>query len=139
MLKSGLQKFEESEAIRKARKETRISDTYNSMIEISLEEFKYFSLMNAGAIVAILSNLQAFNKDEQLLPIALLAFTTGVVTGGLSLCFSYATQYALLHDLEQERDVEQHGRFMACTAILLFITIIAFIFGVLFAYKSYTV
>ena len=75
-------------------------ETYKSLITISIEGFKYLALVNGGAVVTLLNFAlnakKTGNAADLVMPTAW--FVAGLLSCGLSLIFSYATQYCLYNE-----------------------------------------
>lgn len=78
----------------------RITESYKSLVTLSVEAFRYLALINGGAIVALLAYLgNAKDADIPELGIPSLWFIVGLVACGFAMAFAYLTQLRLFNDL----------------------------------------
>jgi hypothetical protein len=78
------------------------NETYKSLIQISLEGFKYLALINGGASVALVTYLTQAAPNARLdVTSPMACFLAGLVFCGLSFFFAYATQLALFEQAEK--------------------------------------
>jgi hypothetical protein len=80
----------------------RLTETYKSLITLSVEAFRYLALINGGAIVALLTYLGNAAKNSDNTPdlgMPLLWFIVGLVACGIAMAFAYLTQLRLFNDL----------------------------------------
>lgn len=78
----------------------RLTESYKSLVTLSVEAFRYLVLINGGAIVALLAYL-GNTKDGETpeLGIPSLWFIVGLVACGFAMAFAYLTQLRLFNDL----------------------------------------
>ena len=77
------------------------SETYRSLISISIEGLKTLLLINGGAVVALLAYLGQSPQGPRLAPhvwLPLGSFVVGVGFSTLAFAGSYATQFALYNE-----------------------------------------
>jgi hypothetical protein len=77
------------------------SETYRSLISISMEGLKTLLLINGGAIVALLAYLGQSPQGPRIAPhvwLPLGSFVAGVGFSALAFVGSYATQFALYNE-----------------------------------------
>jgi hypothetical protein len=82
----------------------RFTETYKSLITISIEGFKFCALANGGAAVAILAYLGNIAGKGSAMPdmrCAIGAFLVGLIACGFAMFFSYHTQLRLLNEIEK--------------------------------------
>ncbi|SRR6266568_3542199 len=80
----------------------RLTETYKSLITISIEGFRYLVLINGGAVVALLTYLGNVAKNGPPVPnvsMAMASFLVGLVACGVAMSFAYITQLRLLNEL----------------------------------------
>jgi len=78
----------------------RLTESYRSLVTLSVEGFRYLALINGGAIVALLAylgNVEGNNVPDLSEP--LLWFIGGLVACGIAMAFAYLTQLRLFNDL----------------------------------------
>lgn len=78
----------------------RLTESYRSLVTLSVEGFRYLALINGGAIVALLAypgNVEGSNVPDLSEP--LLWFIGGLVACGIAMAFAYLTQLRLFNDL----------------------------------------
>lgn len=78
----------------------RLTESYKSLVTLSVEAFRYLALINGGAIVALLTylgNVECDNIPD--LGIPLFLFIVGLVACGIAMAFAYITQLRLFNDL----------------------------------------
>lgn len=76
-------------------------ETYKSLITISIEGFKFCALANGGAAVALLAYLGNVAGKGSAVPdmrCPMAAFLLGLLLCGVSMLFSYLTQFKLLNE-----------------------------------------
>lgn len=74
--------------------------TYQSLITISTEGYKFLGLINGGALVAMLAFVgNLVSKDVKLINYAMpfYFFTYGLVACGMAMFFGYLTQFRVLN------------------------------------------
>ncbi|MEQ1662196.1 MAG: hypothetical protein ABL877_05830 [Thiobacillus sp.] len=78
----------------------RLTESYKSLVTLSVEAFRYLALINGGAIVALLAYL-GNTKDGEApeLGVPLLWFIVGLVACGFAMAYAYLTQLRLFNDL----------------------------------------
>lgn len=78
----------------------RLTESYKSLITLSVEAFRYLALINGGAIVALLAYLgNAKGGKTPDLGVPSLWFIVGLVACGMAMAFAYLTQLRLFNDL----------------------------------------
>lgn len=78
----------------------RLTESYRSLVTLSVEGFSYLALINGGAIVALLAylgNVEGNNVPDLSAP--LLWLIVGLVACGIAMAFAYLTQLHLFNDL----------------------------------------
>lgn len=79
--------------------ENHKTETYNSLIAISLESFKAMQYLNGGSLLAILTYLRSLKPaspdTRSLAKFPLTLFILGLVCGTFVYFTAYSTQYAL--------------------------------------------
>lgn len=72
-------------------------ETYKSLIAISVEGFKYFALVNGGAIVVMLGSMTSIARlvPMESIQAAIAWFAAGAFAAGLAMVCSYLTQLRL--------------------------------------------
>lgn len=114
--------------------EEHATETYRSLITISVEGFKTLLLINGGAAIAILAYLgQSANGFEVATKMAwpLGAFVVGVVFAALAFVGSYATQFALYNETASASNYRgpRHMFFVWATFVLVTLSVTAFAGG----------
>lgn len=109
------------------------SETYKSMISISVEAMKSLLLVNGGAVIAVLSYLGAINSpaiaSQAGLPLGL--FVAGVVFNIFTFVGSYLTQFALFNE-SMRRDTytgPKHQTFLYLSFAFLALCLLSFVGG----------
>jgi hypothetical protein len=107
-------------------------ETYQSLISLSIEGFKFAALANGGAAVALLAylgNVAGKGTSAPDMRCAMAAFLAGLTACGLAMLFAYLTQLKLLNESRDAgRPKLSHGWLLWC-AIVLFLCSLVF-FGV---------
>ena len=109
------------------------SETYKSMISISVEAMKSLLLVNGGAVIAVLSYLGAINNpaiaSQAGLPLGL--FVSGVVFNIFTFVGSYLTQFALFNE-SMRPDIykgPKHETFLCLSFVFLALCLLSFVGG----------
>ena len=118
-----------------SEKDWHKSETYKSLITISIEGFKFCALANGGAVVAILAYLgNVASKTACRLPdmnSAMYGFLGGLVACGLAMIFSYLTQ------LQLYQENKPHVGYLKCAIGLVALSVFGFAWGSLAALKAF--
>ncbi|MBB6320569.1 hypothetical protein [Paraburkholderia tropica] len=109
------------------------TETYKSMISISVEGFKILALLNGGAAAGILA---AFDKvrasiDAASLKAAVFSFVIGLALVVCAFLLSYMTQLFLLDELLERRKENSHMRFFYFALVSCLLSLAAFSYGAL--------
>jgi hypothetical protein len=108
-------------------------ETYKSLITISLEGFKFISIANGGAAVALLAYLGNIASNGTTVPDmrwSMAAYLAGLFFCGLALFSSYLTQFFLLQEIGSKDNINYSHRWPLWLAfILLFMSLILFSIG----------
>ena len=97
-------------------------ETYNSLISLSTEGFKFCALANGGAAVAILAYLgnvvgKGFAAPNMSTPMAI--FLAGLVLCGLAMLFAYFNQLSRLNRLSKREDPSKDWRLWVTVALFI--------------------
>jgi hypothetical protein len=109
------------------------SETYKSMISISVEAMKSLLLVNGGAVIAVLSYLGAINNpavaSQAGLPLGL--FVAGVVFNVFTFVGSYLTQFALFNESMRPKKYKgpKHETFLCLSFAFLALCLFSFVGG----------
>ncbi len=115
-------------------------ETYKSLVSLATEGFKFSTLINGGAAVAILAYLGNLSEKDKPIPDmrwAMGCFLIGLGFCGLSILFSYFTQLKRLNDIAFGRNPSSSKWRLFCAIITFELSIIAFIAGSLVAVLSF--
>jgi hypothetical protein len=109
------------------------TETYKSMISISVEGFKILALLNGGAAAGILA---AFDKvrasvNAGALKAAVISFVIGLELVVFAFLLSYATQLTLFEELHDRRAQNSHMKFFYGAFFCCFFSLAAFAYGAL--------
>jgi hypothetical protein len=108
-------------------------ETYRSLINLSIEGFKFSALVNGGAAVALLAYLGDVAGKGAVTPdmrCPMAAFLTGLAACGCALLFSYFTQLKLLNELSRSNEPTFSHSWVLWTAVGLFAcSLAAFVIG----------
>lgn len=111
----------------------RLTETYKSLITLSVEGFRYLALINGGAVVALLAYLGNVAKGGGPVPnlgAPLLWFLVGLVACGVAMAFAYLTQLRLLNDLLAAGSFSTKHKSTLRVAILgYFVSLASFSYG----------
>jgi hypothetical protein len=108
-------------------------ETYRSLIQLSIEGFKFCALVNGGAAVALiayLGNIAA--KCDAVVPdmrCSMAAFLTGIAACGIALLFAYLTQLSLLNEFKGKKLFFKHNKFLWLAFIFYACSGVAFCIG----------
>ena len=95
---------------------SRADETYRSLISIAQEGFKYLTLCNGGAIVALLAylgNVAGKSIQPVDLKCPLILLVCGLICCGLSMMFAYWTQYQLHNEIRDQENCNTSNRIVA--------------------------
>lgn len=111
--------------------ESHKTETYKSMISISVEIFKLLVLINGGAAAGVIA---ASNTLLRIMPVeayrgAILFFVVGLVCAVLAVFFSWFNQNALHGENIGESPHGSHLKFMNLAIIFCFASLISFALG----------
>jgi len=113
------------------------SETYKSMISISVEAMKSLLLINGGAVIAVLTYLGATNNptlaSNATLPLAF--FVAGLIFSVFTFVSSYLTQYSLFNE-EVRGEVytgPKHQVFLGIGFVFLALCLASFVGGCIFS------
>lgn len=102
------------------------TETYKSMIAISMEGFKYLALLNGGAAAGMLTTFDRLANVISLvgLKTAIFWFVAGLILDGVAVFSSYVTQYALYNEDYGDWEKGRHSvplaiAFLCCAASLI--------------------
>lgn len=118
----------------------RVTETYKSLITLSIEGFRYLALVNGGAVVALLAYL---GKDgDTVNPVkfehAFYGFAFGLIACALSMFFAYKTQLKLFNALvEHGRFLDTHKCEMKAGLICYGLSIGGFVYGAYSAISAF--
>jgi len=110
----------------------RLTETYKSLINLSIEGFRYLALINGGAVVALLTYLGNVTKNGGNIPdvsCPMLFFLLGLLSCGFAMFFAYFTQLRLLNELLQLGQLAVRHVFTLWAAMASFVLSLCF-FGV---------
>jgi hypothetical protein len=110
------------------------TETYCSLISVSLEGLKTLLLINGGAVVAVLAYLGQSPLGARLAPHVwwpLGSFVAGVGLCALAFLFAYATQFALYNEsvFPSTYKGPRHMTFLTVTVGLVLLSFVAFAVG----------
>lgn len=110
------------------------SETYKSMVSISVEAMKALLLINGGAVIAVLSFLG--NSDHGITfaahaSLPLSSFVAGVIFSICTFAFSYATQFALFNETVGNGNYHgpRHMTFVAVALVFVVLSLVSFALG----------
>jgi hypothetical protein len=118
----------------------RLTETYKSLITLSVEGFRYLALINGGAVVILLSYLGNTAKNEihgPNLAIPILLFLGGLASCGVAMLFAYLTQLRLLNELESGQLEGRHAFTLWAAVLGYVISLVCFCFGAWFAVSAF--
>ena len=104
-------------------------ETYKSMIQISSVVMRFIFTANGGAAIALLTFAGHLHKNGTTPPefsSAMTCFLAGVLFGGLTAVFSYATQLTLFREGKNELKSNSHHIPMRIAATFAALGITAF-------------
>lgn len=105
-------------------------ETYKSLINLSIEGFKFCALANGGAVVALLAylgNVAGKGATPPDMRLAMASFLVGVTACGLAMLFAYITQLTLFNEHNgRQRQKLTHGWLLWCAIGLTLLSILAF-------------
>jgi uncharacterized membrane protein YidH (DUF202 family) len=109
-------------------------ETYKSLITLSIEGFKFTSLANGGAAVALLAYLGNISSKGASVPDmrwAMAAFLAGIVACGFAMVFAYLTQLQLLNESRRgaARPALSHAWFLWSAIVLVVVSVVLFGLG----------
>lgn len=112
----------------------RLTETFKSLITLSIEGFRYLALVNGGAVVALLAYLGNVAKNGTPVPdltSALTGFLVGLVACGIALFAAYLTQFFLLNDLlaNKNQEEQRHKWMVGVAAVAFVVSLAAFCWG----------
>ena len=113
------------------------SETYRSMISISVEAMKSLLLINGGAVIALLTYLGVINNptlaNHAALPLAF--FIGGLIFRVFTFVCSYLTQYSLFNeDVRGEGYKDpKHQTFLCLGFVFLALCLASFVGGCIFS------
>ena len=109
------------------------SETYKSMISISVEAMKSLLLVNGGAVIAVLSYLAAINNPAiaSQAGVPLGFFVAGVVFNIFTFVGSYLTQFALFNESMRPNTYTglKHQTFLYLSFTFLTLCLLSFVGG----------
>lgn len=114
-------------------------ETYKSLVTVATEGFKFSTLINGGAAVALLAylgNVAGSNKPVPNMRYAMFCFLLGLFLCGLSIMFAYFTQLKRLNDISQNKNPSR-SRWLTLAIITFELNIVSFIIGSLMAVISF--
>jgi hypothetical protein len=108
------------------------TETYKSMISISVELFKFLALLNGGAAAGAIASFQVLLKSIAIqdLKISIGLFIAGLVLTGLAITCSYLTQLELYKGSVREEE-NQHPYFLFAALSCCLLSLSAFCWGAL--------
>ena len=107
-------------------------ETYKSMVTISIEVFKYLSLLNSGVVIAFLTFANGVAERTHHMPHiqpAMIAFVFSLTATALFILFSYLTQFCLFNEAYQRFWKGTHMIFVVLAAVSFVASICGFICG----------
>ena len=108
-------------------------ETYKSLINISIESFKFSALINGGAAVALIAYLGHIAGNDAAMPdmrCPMAAFLAGLVLCGFSMLAAYITQLKLLREISSaDKPAFHHGWLLGSAIFLFACSLIAFGIG----------
>lgn len=108
-------------------------ETYKSLINISIEGFKFSLLANGGAAVALLAYLGAISSKGATGPDmrwSMAAFLSGLFACGISMFFAYLTQLKLLGEIGRSGNpAVPHGLVLWIAIAFFALSLFAFAVG----------
>lgn len=121
----------------------RLTETFKSLITLSVEGFRYLALVNGGAVVALLAYLGNVTKNGTPLPdlrVALLLFLGGLAACGAAMLCAYITQLRLLNDLlaGASSNDEKHRSTLRVAIAAFVVSLIAFCLGAFAAVQAFS-
>ncbi len=127
-----------------ALNDSQQTETYKSLVTISVEALKTLVLVNGGAAVAVLTylgNLAAKTNTPSGLPSvrgALLAYCGGLALALVAFVLSYLTQLRLLNEHFHPEKKQRHGYLLWAGITVAVLSASAFFVGCLFAAAALT-
>jgi hypothetical protein len=113
------------------------SETYKSMISISVEAMKSLLLINGGAVIAVLTYLGTINNptlaSHAALPLAF--FIGGLIFSVFTFVCSYLTQYSLFNEEVRGEAYKgpKHQTFLCIGFVFLALCLASFVGGCIFS------
>lgn len=114
-------------------------ETYKSLVALATEGFKFSTLINGGAAVALLAylgNVAGSNEPVPDMRYAMFFFLFGLFLCGLSIMFAYFTQLKRLNDISQNKNPIPN-RWLTLAIITFELNIVSFIVGSFLAVNSF--
>lgn len=118
----------------------RVTETYKSLITLSVEGFRYIALINGGAIVALLAYLGKDGNANNALKFehAFYGFACGLVALALSMFFAYKTQFELFNALvKHRRFLQTHKCVMKLGLFFYMLSVLGFVYGAYSAINAF--
>lgn len=115
-------------------KQERLTETFKSLVTLSVEGFRYLALINGGAVVTLLAYLGNVTKNGLPMPnlqCALLFFLLGLAACGVAMVYAYFTQLRLLNDFNTEAttDNEKHPKMLKGALLAFGVSLASFCIG----------
>jgi hypothetical protein len=109
-------------------------ETYKSLIQLSIEAFRFSALVNGGAAVALLAYLGNVASTSGATVINLscpmLSFVAGLGMCGLAVFFGYLTQLKLLNEIGKSQNLNfKHTWYLWAAVICYVVSLLAFGWG----------
>ncbi len=107
-------------------------ETYRSLVTHSAEGFKFLSLANGGAAVALLTYLGHFGNRTVKAPdmsCPMLLFLAGLVCAGAGWFSAYFTQLRLFQTEEAGSNDGRHSGWLSCAAVAYVLSLALFAVG----------
>ncbi|MDR6394664.1 hypothetical protein [Herbaspirillum seropedicae] len=115
--------------------DARKTETYKSMITISIEVFKLLVLINGGAAAGMIAAMQSILKviDHTAFQRSLTLFVVGLVASSIAICFSWVTQYILHQENTNRAKYGRHRTPMRCSICACAVSLFSFGLGAILA------
>lgn len=107
-------------------------ETYKSMVTISIEAFKYLSLLNSGVVIAFLTFANGVAQRTSHMPLiqpAMTAFLFSSTATALFILFSYLTQFCLFNESFARFWKGTHVVFVVLAVVSFLASVASFICG----------